>query len=255
MTYCVAAPQRGMPCYFSILHTALGHVADFPTGTLTFLFTDIEGSTHLWEVQRAEMQTALARHDVLLRHAVTAHRGHVFKTGGDAFCAAFPTASDAIAAALDAQRSLRVEPWPAPLRLSVRMALHTGAAELRDADYFGEPLNRVARLLAAGHGEQTLVSEATSDLCLHAARLALENSGIAAEDLDMIIVGTITPDYQFPSTACVLQNKLGLSPGKIGAFDLSAACSGFGYGLATAQASANRSPSGIGDVVSPRAVR
>ena len=78
--------------------------------------------------------------------------------------------------------------------------------------------------------------EATSDLCLHAARLALVNSGIAAEDLDMIIVGTITPDYQFPSTACVLQDKLGLSPTKIAAFDLSAACSGFGYGLATAQA-------------------
>jgi TolB-like protein/class 3 adenylate cyclase len=140
-------------------------MADLPTGTLTFLFTDIEGSTHLWEIQRAEMQTALARHDALLRHAVATHRGHVFKTGGDSFCAAFPTASDAVAAALDAQRSLRVEPWPAPLHLRVRMALHTGAAELRDADYFGEPLNRVARLLAAGHGEQTLVSEPTNDLC------------------------------------------------------------------------------------------
>jgi TolB-like protein/class 3 adenylate cyclase len=140
-------------------------MADLPTGTLTFLFTDIEGSTRLWETQRAEMQTALARHDALLRHAVTAHCGHVFKTGGDAFCAAFPTASDAVAAALDAQRSLRVEPWPAPLRLRVRMALHTGVAQLRDADYFGGPLNRVARLLAAGHGEQTLISETTSDLC------------------------------------------------------------------------------------------
>jgi adenylate cyclase len=140
-------------------------MADLPTGTLTFLFTDIEGSTRLWETQRAEMQTALSRHDALLRDAVTAHRGHVFKTGGDAFYAAFPTASDAVAAALEAQRSLQVEPWPTPLRLKVRMALHTGAAELRDADYFGEPLNRAARLLAAGHGEQTLVSEATSDLC------------------------------------------------------------------------------------------
>ena len=144
---------------------ALAHMADLPTGTLTFLFTDIEGSTRLWETQRAEMQTALSRHDALLRDAVTAHRGHVFKTGGDAFYAAFPTASDAVAAALEAQRSLQVEPWPTPLRLKVRMALHTGAAELRDADYFGEPLNRAARLLAAGHGEQTLVSEVTSDLC------------------------------------------------------------------------------------------
>jgi len=106
-------------------------MANLPSGTLTFLFTDIEGSTRLWETQRAEMQTALARHDALLRHAVTAHCGHVFKTVGDAICAVFPTASDAVAAALSAQRSLRVEPWPASLRLKVRMALHTGAAELR----------------------------------------------------------------------------------------------------------------------------
>jgi class 3 adenylate cyclase len=76
-------------------------MADLPTGTLTFLFTDIEGSTRLWETQRAEMQTALSRHDALLRHAVIAHRGHVLKTGGDAFYAAFPTASDAVAAALE----------------------------------------------------------------------------------------------------------------------------------------------------------
>jgi TolB-like protein/class 3 adenylate cyclase/Tfp pilus assembly protein PilF len=140
-------------------------MADLPTGTLTFLFTDIEGSTRLWEAQPAEMQMALARHDALLRHAITSHRGHVFKTVGDAFCAAFPTAPEAVDAALEAQRSLRVEPWPAPLRLKVRMALHSGAAELRDADYFGEALNRVARLLAAGHGDQTLISEATGDLC------------------------------------------------------------------------------------------
>lgn len=79
-------------------------------------------------------------------------------------------------------------------------------------------------------------NETTSDLCLHAARAALENSGVAAGELDMILVGTITPDYPFPSTACVLQHKLGLSEKHVGAFDVSAACSGFGYGLATAQA-------------------
>ena len=76
----------------------------------------------------------------------------------------------------------------------------------------------------------------TSELCFRAAKAALENAGVAAEELDMIVVGTITPDYQFPSTACVLQNKLGIAKSQIGAFDLSAACSGFGYGLATAQA-------------------
>ncbi len=136
-----------------------------PTGTVTFLFTDIEGSTHLWEASQAAMRAALPRHDALVRSCIEEHGGHVFKTGGDAFCAAFPTAPDALAAALDAQRALHVERWPDPARLRVRMALHTGAVECRDGDYFGSPLNRVARLLAAGHGGQTLLSESTHDLC------------------------------------------------------------------------------------------
>lgn len=79
-------------------------------------------------------------------------------------------------------------------------------------------------------------NQATSDLCLEAARAALANAGVSADELDMLIVGTITPDYQFPSTACILQNKLGIAKNPISAFDLSAACSGFGYGLATARA-------------------
>ena len=135
-----------------------------PKGTVTFLFTDIEGSTRLWETQHAAMQAALPRHDALVRHCIAAHGGHVFKTGGDAFCAAFHTASDALAAALEAQRALHREPWPDPVKIRVRMALHAGAVELRDGDYFGPPLNRVARLLSAGHGGQTLLSESTHDL-------------------------------------------------------------------------------------------
>jgi TolB-like protein/class 3 adenylate cyclase/Tfp pilus assembly protein PilF len=140
-------------------------MADIPTGTVTLLFTDIEGSTRLWEAHAAAMRAALARHDALLRHAIREHQGHVFKTGGDAFCAAFPTAPDAVAAALEAQRALHREPWPEGAALRVRMALHSGAVELRDGDYFGAPANRVARLLATGHGGQTLLSEATHDLC------------------------------------------------------------------------------------------
>ena len=136
-----------------------------PTGTVTFLFTDIEGSTRLWEERAPAMGAALARHDALLRHSIDDHDGCVFKTGGDAFCAAFHTAPDALAAALEAQRALEREPWPEGARLRVRMAIHTGAVEVRDGDYFGAPLNRVARLLAAGHGGQTLLSEATHDLC------------------------------------------------------------------------------------------
>jgi TolB-like protein/Tfp pilus assembly protein PilF len=140
-------------------------MADLPTGTVTLMFTDIEGSTRLWEAHAAAMRAALARHDALLRHCIGDHDGHVFKTGGDAFCAAFHTASDAVAAALDAQRALHREPWPEAAKLRVRMALHSGAVEVRDGDYFGAPLNRVARLLAAGHGGQTLLSESTHDLC------------------------------------------------------------------------------------------
>ena len=136
-----------------------------PTGTVTFLFTDIEGSTRLWESEQAAMQAALPRHDTLIRQCVAHHGGHVFKTGGDAFCAAFHTAPDALAAALESQRAIHAERWPEAAKLRVRMALHTGAAELRDGDYFGAPLNRAARLLAAGHGGQTLLSESTHDLC------------------------------------------------------------------------------------------
>lgn len=140
-------------------------MADLPTGTVTLLFTDIEGSTRLWAEHAVAMRAALARHDALLRHCIGDHGGHVFKTGGDAFYAAFHTAADAVAAALEAQRALHREPWPEAAKLRVRMAIHSGAVELRDGDYFGAPLNRVARLLAAGHGGQTLLSESTHDLC------------------------------------------------------------------------------------------
>lgn len=141
-----------------------GATLPLPTGTVTFLFTDIEGSTRLWEQFRSEMGAALARHDALLRAAIRDHDGYVFATGGDAFCAAFHTAADGLAAARDAQLALGRETWPAPVRTKVRMALHTGAAEFRDNDYFGAPLNRVARLLAAGHGGQVLLSLATQEL-------------------------------------------------------------------------------------------
>jgi predicted ATPase/class 3 adenylate cyclase len=139
-------------------------VASPPTGTLTFLFTDIEGSTKLWERDSSVMQVALARHDEILRSAIEERGGYVFKTVGDAFCCAFPTAPDALEAALDAQRLLLEERWGESAPLRVRMALHTGAAEERDGDYFGPPLNRVARLLSAAHGGQVLLSLPTQEL-------------------------------------------------------------------------------------------
>jgi class 3 adenylate cyclase len=129
-----------------------------PVGTVTFLFTDIAGSTRLWEQQPQAMPAALARHDAIVRQAVAAHSGVVFKMVGDSVHAVFARAGDALCAALAAQRGLAAEPWGETGALRVRMALHTGAAELRDGDYFGAPLNRVARILALGHGGQTLLS-------------------------------------------------------------------------------------------------
>jgi predicted ATPase len=110
------------------------------------------------------MRVALARHYDLLAQAVSSHRGYVFKTVGDAVCAAFDTPADALAGALAGQRALRAEPWGGVGPIRVRMALHTGVAEERAGDYFGPPLNRVARLLAAGHGGQVLLSQPTYDL-------------------------------------------------------------------------------------------
>lgn len=139
-------------------------MTELPTGTITFLFTDIEGSTQRWERFPGAMGAAIARHDAVLREAIEAQGGYVFKTVGDAFCAAFATAQGAITGTLAAQRAVHAEQWGEVGPILVRMALHTGAAEERDGDYFGPPLNRVARLLSAGHGGQVLLSQPTYDL-------------------------------------------------------------------------------------------
>ncbi len=135
-----------------------------PSGTVTFLFTDIAGSTQLWEQHPQAMPGALARHEALLRQAIGARGGVVVKSTGDGMHAVFARATDGVLAALAAQRSLAAEAWGSIGLLRVRMALHTGVTEERDGDYFGPPLNRVARLLAAGHGGQTLLSLATAEL-------------------------------------------------------------------------------------------
>jgi predicted ATPase/DNA-binding SARP family transcriptional activator len=134
-----------------------------PLGTLTFLFTNIVGSTRLLEQRPQAMREALARHDELLRRAIEGHGGRVFKTVGGQFCAAFSAAAEAVAAALTAQRALR-EPWKETGPVRVRMALHTGDAEGKEGDYTGLSLHRVAHLLAEGHGGQILLSQATGEL-------------------------------------------------------------------------------------------
>jgi predicted ATPase/class 3 adenylate cyclase len=126
-----------------------------PSGVVTFLFTDVEGSTRRWETDADGMRAALAAHDDVLRSAIEAHGGFMFKHTGDGMCAAFASPTSAVDAAVTAQRKLE---------LPVRMGIATGEAELRDNDYFGMVLNRAARVMAAGHGGQILLAESTAVL-------------------------------------------------------------------------------------------
>jgi class 3 adenylate cyclase len=126
-----------------------------PSGVVTFLFTDVEGSTRRWEAEAEAMRGALAAHDEVLHAAIEAHGGYMFKHTGDGVCAAFGSPKSAVDAAVAAQRALE---------LPVRMGIATGEAELRGADYFGAVLNRAARVMAAGPSGQVLVAESTAGL-------------------------------------------------------------------------------------------
>jgi predicted ATPase/class 3 adenylate cyclase len=144
----------------------MDHEKSLPSGTVTFLFTDIEGSTRLWEQHPQAMEAALTRHDALSAGIVAQHGGTLVKHRGegDSLFAVFSSAIDAVSAAADLQCALTAESWPAGVELRVRMALHTGEAAVRDRDYFGAAINRSARLRAAAHGGQVLLSETTRDL-------------------------------------------------------------------------------------------
>jgi predicted ATPase/class 3 adenylate cyclase len=139
-------------------------VPELPSGTVTFLFTDLEGSTRLWERHPVAMGPALERHDALLRDTVERHRGAVVKTTGDGLHAVFTTAHDALEAALDAQRALAAETWEVPSPLRVRMGMHTGDAVARQGDYYGPATNRAARVMDSAHGGQIVVSNATAEI-------------------------------------------------------------------------------------------
>jgi predicted ATPase/class 3 adenylate cyclase len=135
-----------------------------PTGTVAFLFSDIEGSTRRWDAYGDAMRDAVRRHDEILQSEIERRRGYVFKTIGDAFCAAFWSVGEALEAATGAQRQLGREDFAEVDELRVRMAIAAGEADERSGDYFGTPVNRVARLLSAGHGGQILVSGDAADL-------------------------------------------------------------------------------------------
>jgi class 3 adenylate cyclase len=155
-------PRRGAPDPV--------RVPGLPTGTVTFLFTDIEGSTRLWQQRPEAMKGALTRHHALLQAAIASQGGYVFQIVGDAFFAAFQTASTGVAAALAAQRALAREPWGETGPIRVRMALHTGAADVHAGEHksgeyaSGLTLSHAARLLSVAHGGQILVSSAAHEV-------------------------------------------------------------------------------------------
>ena len=139
---------------------------DLPIGTITYMFTDVEGSTLLWQQHPDEMRAVMARHDSLLTSAVEANDGTVVRPRGegDSIFAVFLRATDAVGAACAAQQFIFRETWPKDIAINVRMALHTGESELREHDYYGTTVNRCARLRAIAHGGQVLVSQATAQL-------------------------------------------------------------------------------------------
>jgi predicted ATPase/class 3 adenylate cyclase len=166
-----------------LAHSLYNHIAmvSLPTGTVTFLFTDIEGSTPLWEQHREAMAAALEVHNSTLRLAIAAHGGMVFKIVGDAFQAVFPTALQALQAAITAQRSLQSAAWNELGPLQVRMGLHTGEAALDpggDEYAVSHTKNRAARVMSAGHGGQILLSQETAVLVERETR-----EGVRLKDL------------------------------------------------------------------------
>ena len=145
---------------------APANAGELPDGIVTFLLTDIEGSAPLWETDTGAMSTALARHERLIAKAVAAHSGQLIKSRGegDSTLSAFVRASDAVAAGLALQQALAIEEWPDDLTLATRVALHSGDAELRDGDYYGQTLNRAARLRGLAQGGHVLLSQRTAGL-------------------------------------------------------------------------------------------
>ncbi|HSJ27269.1 MAG TPA: adenylate/guanylate cyclase domain-containing protein, partial [Acidimicrobiia bacterium] len=147
-----------------------------PTGVITFLLSDVEDSTRLWESDRAGMAASLEFHDRILRQAVDARDGHVFSTAGDAFAVAFSSPDAAADAAIAIQLALRAADWPGP-PISIRIGLHTGTTVERDGDYFGPVVNLAARIMSAGQGGRILLSSVTAGL-LDPSHVELADRGV-----------------------------------------------------------------------------
>jgi predicted ATPase/class 3 adenylate cyclase len=177
-----------------------------PSGLVGFLFTDVEGSTSLWAADREAMSASLEVHDRLMREVVESHGGYVFTTAGDSFAVAFDTATDAVAAAVAAQEVLGAASWPGPT-LKVRMGIHLGEAEERAGDYFGPVVNLTARLEAAAHGGQVLVSEQVRVAAgIEGLNLGVHELRDVPEPVHVHQVG----DGEFPPLRIVASNRTNL---------------------------------------------
>lgn len=193
-----------------------------PSGTVTFVFTDIEDSTRRWQANGSAMGEALARHDSLLAECFERAGGRIFKHTGDGMCAAFPSTNSAVEAAVDAQRRLAAGDWDDVGGLPVRMGVHTGEVDEREGDYFGPVLNRVARIMAAGHGGQVLVSSATASLLDdddgRADGVSLRDLGLhelrdlsQPERLFQLVAEGMAADFPPPRTGVIANNNLPLA--------------------------------------------
>ncbi|MGB7424424.1 MAG: adenylate/guanylate cyclase domain-containing protein [Ornithinimicrobium sp.] len=151
-----------------------------PTGTVSYLFTDIEGSTALWDVDPIGMSQAQARHDEILRIAFEGNRGYVFSVSGDGYGVAFARAGEALEAALAIQRTLRAEAWPEGAEITVRSGIHTGESEERSGNYYGSCVNHAARLMGAAHGGQIVLSAVTAALMAQTPGIQLIDLGSVA---------------------------------------------------------------------------
>ena len=140
-----------------------------PSGTVTFVFTDIEGSTQLWERDTDRMTAVVARHDELMADVLSGHGGYVFASGGDGFAVAFGRPDAALAAAIELQERVASEAWPGGSSLRIRVGVHSGAAEERDGNYFGSAVNRAARIGAIANGGHVVVSSTTAALLIDSA--------------------------------------------------------------------------------------
>jgi predicted ATPase/class 3 adenylate cyclase len=192
-------------------------VAGRPQGEgFTFLFTDIEGSSRLWDLHPESMALALPLHDALIGAAITRHGGEVFKNLGDGLCAVFAGANEALLAAIDLQQQLASESWPGIGALRVRVAVHSGDASVRGGDYFGPTLNRVARLLQLAHGGQVLLSLAARELCSQVpAEASLVDLGIhplrdltRPEHVYQVIHPSLPGDFPPVRSEAIVRNNL-----------------------------------------------